>query len=116
MVQTEAHAPDNAQYRQLREFIHQQKNTPGPLIQVLHHAQEIFGYLPQEVQAFVAREMNLSFSEIYGVVTFYNFFRTEPIGDHIINVCLGTACHVKGAQHLLDALADELDIQVGGTT
>lgn len=116
MVQTEAHAPENAHYRQLREFIHKHRDTPGPLIQVLHRAQEIFGYLPQEVQDFVAREMNIPHSEVFSVVTFYNFFRTEPIGDHIINVCLGTACHVKGAGQLLDALADELDVQVGGTT
>lgn len=116
MVQTEAHARENVHYRQLREFIHKHRDTQGPLIQVLHRAQEIFGYLPQEVQDFVAREMDIPHSEVFSVVTFYNFFRTEPIGDHIINVCLGTACHVKGAGQLLDALADELDVPVGGTT
>lgn len=116
MFHTEAHAPENRHYEQLREFIREQIDKPGPLIQVLHRAQEIFGYLPMEVQDFVAREMNIPHSEVYSVVTFYNFFRTEPIGDHIINVCLGTACHVKGAQLILDALADELDIHVGGTT
>lgn len=116
MFQTEPHIPENAHYKKLRDFIQTQRNTPGPLILVLQKAQELFGYLPREVQAFVARELNLSQSEVFSVATFYNFFRTEPIGDHIINVCLGTACHVKGAQHVLDALADELQIRVGGTT
>ncbi|HDP95309.1 MAG TPA: NAD(P)H-dependent oxidoreductase subunit E [Candidatus Aminicenantes bacterium] len=116
MLQTRAHTPENPQFRQLREFIHSHRNIPGPLILVLQRAQELFGYLPSEVQGFVAKEMNLPQSEIFSVVTFYNFFRTQPIGDHIINVCLGTACHVKGAQSLLDALADELKIPVGGTT
>lgn len=116
MFQTEAHAPENAHYEKLREYIREQVDKPGPLIQVLHRAQEIFGYLPLEVQDFVAREMNIPHSEVYSVVTFYNFFRTEPMGDHIINVCLGTACHVKGAQQILDTLAEELDIHVGGTT
>ncbi len=116
MVQTEVHSPDNEQYRELGEFIRENRDTPGPLIQVLHRAQEIFGYLPREVQSFVARELNVAYSEVFGVVTFYNFFRTEPIGKHIINICLGTACHVKGAQKIVDALSDELKIQVGGTT
>lgn len=116
MVETQVHAPDNPQYSELREFIRENRDTPGPLIQVLHRAQEIFGYLPQEVQSFVARELNVSYAEVYGVVTFYNFFRTEPIGEHIISICLGTACHVKGAQKIADALSDELGIQVGETT
>ncbi len=116
MEVAEIHIPDNEHYRELMKFIEENRETPGPLIQVLHKAQEIFGYLPVEVQYFVAREMNVSYSKVYGVVTFYNFFRTEPIGDHIINVCLGTACHVKGAQEIIKALIKELGLKVGGTT
>lgn len=116
MEQSELHIPDNEQYRELKAFIEKNRNTPGPLIQVLHKAQEIFGYLPPEVQHFVARELNIAHSQVYGVVTFYNFFRTEPIGEHIINVCLGTACHVKGAQGIIEALTKELKIGVGSTT
>ncbi len=110
------HIPDNEEYRALKKFIEEHRNTPGPLIQVLHKAQSIFGYLPPEVQKFVSSELNVPLSEIYGVVTFYNFFRTEPIGKHVINVCTGTACHVKGSKVVLEALCKELGVEVGGTT
>jgi NADH:ubiquinone oxidoreductase subunit E len=110
------HIPDNPQYRELKRFIEDNRHVPGPLIQVLHRAQKIFGYLPMEVQYFVARELGVPYSKVYGVVTFYNFFRTEPIGDHIINVCLGTACHVKGASEIIKAVEKELGIRIGGTT
>jgi len=113
---SEIHIPDNEHYRELKQFIERNRQTPGPLIQVLHKAQEIFGYLPMEVQHFVAQELGVPHSKVYGVVTFYNFFRTEPVGKHIINVCLGTACHVKGAQTVLDALAQAMNVPVGGTT
>lgn len=113
---SEIRIPDNEHYRELKRFIDDNRDTPGPLIQVLHKAQEIFGYLPLEVQHFVGRELNVPFSRVYGVVTFYNFFRTEPIGDHMINICLGTACHVKGAQDIIDVLQKELDLKVGSTT
>ena len=116
-METESlHIPDNEHYRELKKFIEEHRNTPGPLIQVLHKAQGIVGYLPKEVQFFVARELNIPFSKVYGVVTFYNFFRTEPIGKHVINVCLGTACHVKGAKDVIDAIEKELGIGVGSTT
>lgn len=113
---SEIRIPDNQQYRELKRFIDDNRDVPGPLIQVLHKAQEIFGYLPMEVQYFVGRELNVPYSRVYGVVTFYNFFRTEPIGEHVINICLGTACHVKGAQDIIDILERELDVKVGGTT
>ncbi len=116
MESKQIHIPDNAEYRELKLFIEANSSTPGPLIQVLHRAQKIFGYLPMEVQHFVARELGVPHSQVYGVVTFYNFFRTEPIGDHIVNICLGTACHVKGASEILKALEKELGIRVGGTT
>jgi len=112
----QVHIPDNAEYRELKKFIDENGKEPGPLIQILHRAQKIFGYLPPEVQHFVARELRLPYGQVYGVVTFYNFFRTEPIGDHIVNVCLGTACHVKGASEILKVLEKELGIRVGGTT
>jgi NADH-quinone oxidoreductase subunit E len=110
------HIPDNPQYRELRQFIAENRRAPGPLIQVLHRAQKIFGYLPTEVQEFVAGELTLPLSKVHGVVTFYNFFRVEPIGDHIINVCLGTACYVKGAAEVILGLEKVLGIKKGGTT
>ena len=110
------HIPDNEEYRELKRFIEANRHVPGPLIQVLHRAQKIFGYLPLEVQHFVARELGVPLAKVFGVVTFYNFFRLDPIGDHIVNVCLGTACHVKGASEIIQALEKELGIDVGGTT
>ncbi|HPB55914.1 MAG TPA: NAD(P)H-dependent oxidoreductase subunit E [Candidatus Aminicenantes bacterium] len=112
----ELHIPDNPQYRELKRIIEEYRNVPGPLIQVLNRAQRIFGYLPREVQLYVSRELNVPLSEVYGVVTFYNFFKTEPVGKHIVNVCLGTACHVKGAQRVVDALANELKVEIGQTS
>jgi len=110
------HIPDNPQYRELKQFIEGTRKVSGPLIQTLHRAQKIFGYLPTEVQDFVSRELELPLSKVHGVVTFYNFFRTEPMGDHVINVCLGTACHVKGASEIVKNLSKELGIKMGGTT
>ncbi|MCG2811305.1 MAG: NAD(P)H-dependent oxidoreductase subunit E [Candidatus Aminicenantes bacterium] len=110
------HIPDNAHYQELKKFIEASRNVPGPLIQVLHRAQKIFGYLPLEVQHFVARELNVPLAKVFGVITFYNFFRLDPIGDHIINLCLGTACHVKGAADIIKVMEKELGIKVGGTT
>jgi len=111
------HIPeDNPQYKALKREIIRYRRKPGPLIQVLHRAQEIFGYLPKEVQFFVAKELNIPLSSVYGVVTFYNFFRTEPVAKHIINICMGTACHVKGAANVAEALSKELGIKIGETT
>lgn len=110
------HIPDNPQYRELRQFIEDNRNVAGPLIQVLHRAQKLFGYIPVEVQTFVSRELRIPLAKVHGVVTFYNFFRTEPMGDHIINACLGTACHVKGASDVIKALEKSLGVRMGGTT
>ncbi len=83
----------------------------GYLIQVLHKAQEIFGYLPREVQAFVAKKMYLPEAAVSGVVSFYNYFTTEPKGKYCINVCLGTACYVKGSEKVLQEIERVLGIK-----
>ena len=76
----------------------------GRLIHVLHRAQEIFGYLPREVQIHVAQKLYLSEAHVSGVVSFYNYFTTEPKGKYCINVCLGTACYVKGSEKVLSEI------------
>ncbi len=86
------------------------------LIQVLHKAQHIFGYLPEEVQRFVAKKLNIHSAEVYGVVSFYSYFTMKMKGKYKISVCMGTACYVKGAQAVLEALEDELSIKPGETT
>jgi NADP-reducing hydrogenase subunit HndA len=91
-------------------------NDKGELINVLHKAQGLFGYLPAEVQEVIAKELNVSVAQVYGVVTFYSFFTMIPKGEHPISVCLGTACYVRGAEKVLDEFKRILTVQVGETT
>jgi len=106
----------NDQYAHLKKVIEEKKKIRNPLIEILRSAQEIFGYLPMEVQEFIAQELNIPVNQIYGVVTFYNFFTMTPRGKYNLNVCLGTACFVKGAPRLVQMLSEELGIQMGETT
>ena len=91
-------------------------NEPGELINVLHKAQGIFGYLPAEVQEVVAREMRVSVAKVYGVVTFYSFFTMTPKGRHPVSICTGTACYVRGAEKVLDEFKKRLNLKVGETS
>ena len=86
------------------------------LIFELKEAQGIFGYLPKEVQLYIAKKLNVAPSKVYGVVSFYSYFSTTPVGEHKINVCLGTACFVKGSNAVLAELEKQLDIKAGETT
>lgn len=115
-TQTAPFKGTKTQERELREFIAQEKDEPGALMPVLQKAQEIYGYLPIEVQTIVADMLGLSLSEVYGVVTFYSQFSLNPKGDHRISICLGTACYVKGADKILSALEEKLGIKVGECT
>jgi NADH:ubiquinone oxidoreductase subunit E len=107
---------DNPLYQELKKIIEEKKKLQNPLIEILHKAQELFGYLPMEVQVFIANEMDIPVSKIFGVVTFYNAFTMKPRGKYVINVCEGTACFVKGAKRLISMISDELGIQMGETT
>ena len=104
------------QIEQLVEVCREFNNEPGELINVLHKAQGIFGYLPAEVQEIVARELNVSVAKVYGVVTFYSFFTMIPKGENPISICMGTACYVRGAEKVLDEFRRSLKIEVGETT
>lgn len=107
--------PEN-KLNQLREVARSFNNEAGELINVLHKAQEIFGYLPAEVQEVVAKELNVSVAHVYGVVSFYSFFTMTPKGEHPVSICLGTACYVRGAEKVLEEFRKLLKIQVGETT
>ncbi len=107
---------DNQLYARLKEVIDEKKALRNPLIEILRTAQEIFGYLPIEVQEFIANEMDIPASKIYGVVTFYNFFSMKPRGKYTLNVCTGTACFVKGAPRLIQMISEHLGIGMGETT
>ena len=91
-------------------------NKPGELINILHEAQNMHGYLPADMQRIIARKLNIPASKVYGVVTFYSFFTMTPKGKHPISVCLGTACYVRGSEKLLDEIKRTLNIEVGETT
>lgn len=89
---------------------------PEKLIGVLHLVQEELGYVPTEMQERIATALEVPISRVYGVVTFYDFFRTEPVGKHTIRLCRGTACHVRGAHRILTALKTRLGVAPGETT
>lgn len=98
------------------EVIERYKGKSGSLIPVLEEAQAVTGYLPESVQRHVARGLDVPLSQVYGVVTFYSFFTMKPRGKHQIRICLGTACHVRGAKRNVDQLKKSLGIDVGECT
>ena len=104
------------QKQQLQEVIDRNKEVPGALLPILHEAQEIYGYLPIEVQQRVADGLGISLSEVYGVATFYSRFSLTPKGKHRISVCLGTACYVKGSDKVLAEVEKKLGIKSGECT
>jgi NADP-reducing hydrogenase subunit HndA len=102
--------------QKLQEIISKYKDTKGALIPVLHEAQEIYGYLPIEVQKKISEGLNVPLSEVYGVVTFYTQFSLNPKGKYKISVCMGTACYVKGSGLILEKLKEKLGLEVGQCT
>jgi len=100
----------------LAKIIYEYRNVKGALMPVLQKAQNIYGYLPIEVQKMIADGMGISLEEIYGVVTFYSQFTLNPKGDVAIAVCLGTACYVKGSGDILDKIANNLGVKSGETS
>ena len=103
-------------FDELDAFMATQTGGRDALIPVLHKAQELFGFLPVDVQEHVAKALKLPVSEVLGVVTFYHYFTMQPRGRHTVNVCLGTACYVRGAKKVVEALSEELGIGLGETT
>jgi NADP-reducing hydrogenase subunit HndA len=104
------------QEAELKKAIEELKTQPGSLMPIMQKAQEIYGYLPIEVQTIISEEANIPMERIYGVATFYAQFALEPKGENQISVCLGTACYVKGAGNILDKVETTLGIKPGGCT
>jgi NADH:ubiquinone oxidoreductase subunit E len=103
----------------LRRYMQEVKDRENPesyLIGILHKVQGMFGYLPKEIMDEVAQTLQIPTAHIWGVATFYHYFNLEPIGKHVISVCMGTACYVKGAAAVLETLKKELGVGVGQTT
>jgi NADH:ubiquinone oxidoreductase subunit E len=109
-------ATDAELFRRLDEVLAEYRGKPGALIPVLQIAQGIFGYLPETVLKRVALAMGKSYSEVAGVVSFYAFFSTQPRGKHVVRVCLGTACYVRGGKQVLETMRKELGVEVGETS
>ncbi|MSC84914.1 NAD(P)H-dependent oxidoreductase subunit E [Eubacterium sp. am_0171] len=107
---------ETALLERIAELTAEYKGKEGSLIQVLHMAQGIYGYLPLEVQEVIADGLDIPLAEVSGVVTFYSFFATQPRGKHTIRVCLGTACYVRGGKKIVERLREILGVEIGETT
>lgn len=108
--------PVDRRFKALDMTMKRYQHQPDALIEVLHKAQESFGYLEEEVLIYIARALKLPLSRVYGVATFYHLFSLKPAGAHSCVVCMGTACYVKGSDKILAAIEQELGVQVGETT
>lgn len=107
---------DKQKYGEIANIIDLYKDKEGSLIQILHLSQEIYGYLPLELQEFIATSLHKPLSEVSGVITFYSFFSTKPRGEHTIRVCMGTACYVRGGKKIVERLQNILGVDIGETT
>ena len=107
---------DQEKYARIGGVIEEYRDREGSLIQILHMAQGIYGYLPLELLQFISEKLDLPLSEVYGVTTFYSFFSTRPRGENTVRVCLGTACYVRGGKKIIERIREILGVEIGGTT
>ena len=107
---------NGSQREKLNEVFEKYKDTPGKLMPVLQEAQDIYGYLPYEIQQRISEALDIPISDVYGVASFYSQFNLAPKGKHRISVCLGTACYVKGASKVLERIEEKLGIKNGECT
>jgi NADH:ubiquinone oxidoreductase subunit E len=112
----EEYKVDSQKLNKLGSYIESLEYSEGELINILREAQEIFGYLHSDVQLFIARKLGIPAAKVYGVATFYSYFTMEPRGKHIVSVCLGTACFVKGADKIVEEFRKQLNIKDGTTS
>ena len=99
----------------LEPILLEYRDQKGAVIPILQRAQDIYGYLPEEVMIEIAKKSRISISQLYGIATFYAQFNLEPRGRHIISICDGTACHVRGAPKLVTAVEEKLNLVAGGS-
>lgn len=107
---------DKEKLKRLDEYIDNIEKKEGALINILHEAQDMFGYLPEDLQLFIARKLDIPAAKVFGVTTFYSFFTMEPHGKHLISICMGTACFVKGADKILNEFKKQLNIKDNNTS
>jgi bidirectional [NiFe] hydrogenase diaphorase subunit len=106
----------DSRYKRISAAIVKHQRRPDALIEVLHKVQDAFGYIPQEAMRYIAKEMRVPASRVYGVATFYHFFTLKPKGKHNCVICTGTACHVRGAQAIVQEIEKHLALKPGQTT
>lgn len=110
------HPSGDERYKALDLTMKRFKYQKEALLEVLNSAQETFGYLSEDLLIYISQQLNISLVKVYGVVTFYHMFTFSPLGEHNCIICTGTACHVKGANHIVQNLADTFEIEPGETT
>ena len=113
---TEAHPSGDNRFKILESTMKKHQYQQDALIEVLHHAQQLFGYLEEDLLLYIARKLKVPPSRVYGVATFYHFFSLKPQGRHSCIVCLGTACYVKGGASLMNAVSKRAEVAAGETT
>ncbi|XPV68280.1 MAG: bidirectional hydrogenase complex protein HoxE [Halarcobacter sp.] len=116
IIQTDDRYKSDARYKLVEKTMKKLNYDRSALIESLHTAQESFGYLENETLKFIARRLKLPYSKVYGVATFYHFFRLKPKGKHTVVVCMGTACYIKGADKILAKFEERFNIKAGETT
>lgn len=112
----ELHPSGDERYLSIDRTMKQFKYEKDSLLEVLNAAQEVFGYLSRDLLIYISTHLKVPMSQVYGVATFYHLFTFEPQGEHNCIICKGTACHVKGADRIIEALSEEFDIAAGETT
>jgi bidirectional [NiFe] hydrogenase diaphorase subunit len=112
----EVHPSGDERYLSIDRTMKQYKYEKDSLLEVLNTAQEVFGYLSRDLLIYISNKLNVPMSQVYGVATFYHLFTFEPKGEHNCIICKGTACHVKGADRIIEALSEEFNIATGETT
>ena len=101
---------------ELKAFVAEWKDKPGNLIMVLHKVQQTYGYIPRSIAIEISEMLDVPLAKIYGVVTFYNFFKLQKAGKYIAQVCLGTACYLRGGDDLIKEFEKQLGVGVNATT
>jgi bidirectional [NiFe] hydrogenase diaphorase subunit len=115
-AKSDGHPSGDERYAAIDLTLRRFKYEKDALLEVLNTAQETFGYLSEDLLIYIANQLDLPLIRVYGVATFYHMFTFEPLGEHNVIICTGTACHVKGADQIVKTIAEAFDIQSGDTT
>lgn len=116
ITQKPAPPSDDRRWKIIDVTMRRHGNSPSALIETLHAIQETFGYVDEKALEYISACLNVPLSKVFGVATFYSHFNMKPIGKHVLSLCTGTACYVKGAGEIVDFMRDEYGLEMGETT